>query len=184
MELKGSQTEKNLKSAFAGESQARNKYTYYSAKAREDGLEQIADFFEKTANNEREHAKVWFKLLNGGNLSETADNLQDGINCENFEWTDMYVGFAKIAKEEGFDKIANLFEAVGKIEKTHEEHYRMLLKNIKGDAKAESVSGREGGKIWECNNCGHVHIGSQPPEDCPVCGLPQGYFKLHPASFI
>jgi rubrerythrin len=188
MELKGSRTEKNLQNAFAGESQARNKYTYYAVKAREDGFDQIAELFEKTANNEREHAKVWFKLLNGGNISDTADNLQDGINCENFEWTNMYAGFAQIAKEEGFDKIANLFEAVGKIEKMHEERYRNTLKSIKSDikdeVKSESMSGREGGKIWECGNCGHIHIGPQAPQDCPVCNLPQGYFKLHPASFI
>jgi rubrerythrin len=184
MELKGSRTEKNLQNAFAGESQARNKYTYYAAKAREDGLEKIADLFEKTANNEREHAKVWFKLLNGGNISETADNLQDGINCENFEWTDMYAGFAKIAKEEGFDKIAGLFEAVGKIEKMHAERYRNFLKSIKGEDKGETTSGRGGEKIWECGNCGHIHIGSEAPKDCPVCGLPQGFFKLHSASFI
>ena len=185
MELKGSRTEKNLQNAFAGESQARNKYTYYSVKAREEGFEQIADFFEKTANNEREHAKVWFKLLNKGNIPETADNLQDGIKCENLEWTDMYVGFAKIAKEEGFDNIANLFESVGKIEKMHEERYRNLLKNIKGEAKSESKgeSGKGGKKIWECGNCGHIHIDPQAPEDCPVCGLPQGYFKLHSATF-
>ena len=155
MELKGSKTEANLRTAFAGESQARNKYTYYASKAKKEGYVQIAKLFEETAANEKEHAKIWFKLLNGGDVPGTADNLLDAASGENYEWTEMYAEFAKTAKEEGFDRIAYLFEAVGKIEKHHEERYRKLLENVK-DGLGFS---RDGECIWQCSNCGHVHIG-------------------------
>lgn len=174
MELKGSQTEKNLQAAFAGESQARNKYTYFASKARKDGYNQIAAFFEETANNEKEHAKIWFKLLNGGDLSSTADNLKAAAGGENFEWTQMYPGFAKTAREEGFTKIATLFEMVGEIEKHHEERYLALLKNVKDGL----VFSREGDMIWRCSNCGHIVVGKKAPGVCPVCGHPQAYFEL------
>ena len=160
--------------AFAGESQARNKYTYYASKAKKDGYEQIAAIFTETANNEKEHAKIWFKLLHGGEIPSTADNLADAAAGENYEWTDMYAQFAKEAKEEGFDHIAYLFEAVGAIEKEHEERYRRLLANVEGGL----VFSKDGDAIWQCMNCGHIHIGKQAPQVCPVCAHPQSYFQL------
>ncbi len=173
MELKGSKTEQNLMTAFAGESQARNKYTYFASKARKDGYEQIAAIFEETANNEKEHAKLWFKELNGGEISNTLDNLYAAAEGENYEWTDMYSDFAKVAKEEGFDRIATLFEMVGNIEKEHEERYRKLIENIKENV----VFSNEGDTIWICRNCGHVVIGKKAPEVCPVCKHPQSFFE-------
>lgn len=178
MELKGSKTEANLKTAFAGESEARNKYTYYASKAKKDGYVQIAQLFEETANNEKEHAKMWFKLLNGG-IGDTAANLSDAAAGENYEWTDMYATFAKEAREEGFDHIADLFEGVAKIEKAHEERYRKLLANVEGKA----VFSKDGDAIWECSNCGHIHIGKDAPEICPVCAHPQSYFKLRAENY-
>ena len=178
MELKGSKTEANLKTAFAGESEARNKYTYYASKAKKDGYVQIAQLFEETANNEKEHAKMWFKLLNGG-IGDTAANLADAAAGENYEWTDMYATFAKEAREEGFDHIADLFEGVAKIEKAHEERYRKLLANVEGKA----VFSKDGDAIWECSNCGHIHIGKDAPEICPVCAHPQSYFKLRAENY-
>lgn len=174
MELKGSKTEQNLKTAFAGESQARNKYTFFASKARKDGYEQIAEIFEETANNEKEHAKIWFKLLNNGAISSTAQNLKSAAEGENYEWTDMYAEFAKTAKEEGFDHIAFLFEEVGKIEKEHEARYLKLLNNINEGI----VFSRDGDRIWKCRNCGHIVIGKYAPEVCPVCGHPQSYFEI------
>lgn len=179
MELKGSKTEQNLMAAFAGESQARNKYTYYAQKAREEGMEQIAAIFEETARNEQEHAKLWYKALNGDKIADTATNLEDAAAGENFEWTDMYAKFAKEAKEEGFDRIAYLFEAVGKIEKEHEERYRALLKNI----ETEQVFARTGVMIWQCSNCGHIHVGEKAPEICPVCDHPQAYFQIQAKNY-
>ena len=179
MELKGSKTEQNLLTAFAGESQARNKYTYYASKAKKDGYEQIAAIFEETANNEKEHAKLWFKLLNGGDISTTSENLKAAAEGENYEWTDMYDRMAKEAKEEGFDKIAYLFEAVGKIEKEHEERYKKLLENVEGDL----VFSKDGDKIWKCRNCGHVVIGKYAPEVCPVCNHPQSYFEIKAENY-
>lgn len=179
MELKGTKTEKNLKEAFAGESQARNKYTYYAAKAKKDGYVQISKFFEETANNEKEHAKIWFKLLMGGAVPSTAANLEDAADGENFEWTDMYARFAKEAREEGFNDIAVLFEKVGEIEKDHEERYRALLANIQNEKvfkKAEAV-------VWECANCGHTHTGENAPEVCPVCNHPQSYFMVKAKNY-
>ena len=173
MELKGSKTEENLMKAFAGESQARNKYTYFASKAKKEGYEQIAAIFEETANNEKEHAKIWFKLLNGGEVPTTVDNLQAAADGENYEWTDMYAEFAKTAKEEGFDHIAYLFEGVGKIEKEHEERYKKLLANIND----ELVFSSEGDTIWICRNCGHIHIGKKAPLVCPICNHPQSYFE-------
>lgn len=173
MELKGSKTEANLMTAFAGESQARNKYTYYASKAKKDGYVQIANLFEETANNEKEHAKIWFKLLHDG-IGETADNLKDAAAGENYEWTEMYATFAKEAKEEGFDKIAYLFEAVGKIEKEHEERYLKLLSNVEGGL----VFSKDGDTIWQCSNCGHIHVGKTAPELCPVCSHPKAYFQV------
>ena len=173
MKLQGSKTEKNLMTAFAGESQARNKYTYYASKAKKDGYVQIASLFEETANNEKEHAKIWFKLLHDG-IPSTIDNLKDAANGENYEWTDMYATFAKEAREEGFDNIANLFEGVAKIEKEHEERYRALLANIENGTvfkKSENVE-------WKCANCGHIHTGDCAPEICPVCAHPQAYFEV------
>ncbi len=172
MELKGTKTEQNLMTAFAGESQARNKYTYYASKAKKDGYEQIAAIFEETANNEKEHAKIWFKLLHNG-MPDTKANLLDAANGENYEWTDMYEGFAKTAKEEGFDDIAYLFTEVGKIEKEHEERYRKLLDNI----ESGKVFIKEQPKMWICRNCGHIHFGEKAPEVCPVCNHPQSYFE-------
>ncbi len=179
MELKGSQTEKNLWTAFAGESQARNKYTYYASKAKKEGFVQIAKIFEETANNEKEHAKLWFKYLHDGDIPGTAANLLDAAQGENYEWTDMYAGFAKTAKEEGFDKLAYLFEAVGKIEKMHEERYRKLLHNV----EAQEVFKKAGIVMWECSNSGHIHIGEKAPEVCPVCAHPQAYFMVHPENY-
>ena len=173
MELKGSKTEQNLMTAFAGESQARNKYTYYASKAKKDGYEQIAAIFEETANNEKEHAKMWFKLLHDGNIPSTEENLADAANGENYEWTDMYDGFAKVAREEGFDHIAYLFEGVAKIEKEHEERYKKLLKNI--DDKLVFSSDEDA--IWVCRNCGHIVVGKQAPAVCPICSHPQSYFE-------
>ena len=173
MELKGSKTEQNLMAAFAGESQARNKYTYFASKAKKDGYEQIAAIFEETANNEKEHAKMWFKLLEGGEIKPTEDNLKAAAEGENYEWTDMYKGFALTAKEEGFDHIAYLFEEVAKIEKEHEERYKKLLKNIED----ELVFSSDGDTIWICRNCGHIVIGKNAPKVCPVCSHPQSYFE-------
>lgn len=172
-ELNGTKTEANLQAAFAGESQARNKYTYYASKAKKEGFEQISALFLETANNEKEHAKIWFKLLHDG-IQDTATNLKDAAAGENYEWTDMYAQFAKEAKEEGFDKIAYLFEAVGAIEKEHEERYLALLKNVEDGtvfAKGDVV-------VWQCANCGHIHVGTSAPQVCPVCDHPQAYFQL------
>ena len=173
MELKGSRTEQNLMAAFAGESQARNKYTYFASKAKKEGYEQIAAIFEETANNEKEHAKMWFKLLEGGSVKSTTENLKAAAEGENYEWTDMYAEFAKVAKEEGFDHIAYLFEGVAKIEKEHEERYKKLLKNIDD----ELVFSSEGDAIWVCRNCGHVTVGKKAPKVCPICEHPQSYFE-------
>lgn len=172
-DIKGSKTEANLLAAFSGESQARNKYTYYASKARKDGYVQIANIFEETANNEKEHAKMWFKLLNGG-IGDTLSNLKDAAAGENYEWTDMYAGFAKTAREEGFDHIADLFEGVAKIEKEHEERYLKLVQNIEGGL----VFSKDGDVIWQCSNCGHIVIGKKAPEICPVCAHPKAYFQL------
>ncbi|MCC8135215.1 MAG: rubrerythrin family protein [Ruminococcus sp.] len=178
-ELKGTKTEANLKAAFAGESEARNKYTYYASKAKKDGYQQIAALFEETANNEKEHAKIWFKLLHGGEIPSTLDNLKDAADGENYEWTDMYAGFAKTAREEGFEQIALLFEMVAEIEKAHEERYKKLIANIENGV----VFSRDGDKIWECRNCGHIVIGKEPPEVCPVCAHPQSYFQLKSENY-
>ena len=173
MELKGSRTEQNLQAAFAGESQARNKYTYYASKARKEGYNQIADLFEETANNEKEHAKIWFELLHDGEVPTTSVNLLDAAEGENYEWTDMYAEFARVAKEEGFTRIAFLFEKVGEIEKHHEERYRKLLANVEGDL----VFSRDGDTVWQCANCGHIVVGKKAPVKCPVCDHPQAYFQ-------
>ena len=179
MELKGSKTEANLMAAFAGESQARNKYTYYASKAKKDGFEQIAEIFLETADNEKEHAKMWFKELHGGEVPSTSENLLDAANGENFEWTDMYKEFAETAREEGFDRIANLFEGVAEIEKHHEERYRALLSNVDN----ELVFSKDGDKIWKCRNCGHICIGKKAPEVCPVCSHPQSYFEIKKENY-
>ena len=179
MELKGSKTEQNLMTAFAGESQARNKYTYYASQAKKDGYEQIAAIFEETANNEKEHAKMWFKELHGGAIPKTMENLLDAAAGENYEWTDMYDGFAKTAKEEGFDRIAYLFEEVAKIEKEHEERYRKLITNIEEGL----VFSRDGDKIWICRNCGHIVIGKDAPKVCPVCAHPQSFFEIKKENY-
>lgn len=171
--LKGTKTETNLMNAFAGESQARNKYTYYAGKAKKEGFEQIAKFFEETANNEKEHAKLWFKLLHDG-IPTTTTNLKDAADGEHFEWTDMYANMAKEAKEEGFDKIAYLFEAVAKIEKDHEERYLALLKNVKDN----TVFAKSDVSLWQCANCGHTHSGKSAPEMCPVCDHTKAHFEL------
>ena len=173
MELKGSKTEQNLMAAFAGESQARNKYTYFASKAKKEGYEQMAAIFEETANNEKEHAKMWFKLLEGGDIKSTVDNLKAAAEGENYEWTDMYAKFAEEARNEGFDHIAFLFEGVAKIEKEHEERYKKLLKNIED----KLVFSSEGDTIWICRNCGHVVIGKEAPKVCPICSHPQSYFE-------
>ena len=178
-ELKGSKTEKNLQEAFAGESMARNKYTYYASQARKDGYEQNAKIFEETANNEKEHAKIWFKLLHGDCIPSTAENLLDAAQGENYEWTDMYARFAQEAREEGFTKIAALFDMVGKIEKEHEERYRKLLANVEG----QLVFSREGDCIWECANCGHIVIGKKAPEMCPVCKHPKAFFQIKAENY-
>ena len=179
MELKGSRTEENLRTAFAGESQAHTKYLYYASKASKDGYVQIGKMFEETARNEKEHAKIWFKLLHDGGVPSTEENLADAAAGENYEWTDMYAGFAKPAREEGFDEIAFLFEKVGAIEKTHEERYRKLLKNIQDDV----VFSRDGDVIWECSNCGHIVIGKKAPEVCPVCNHPKSYFQIKAQNY-
>ena len=178
-ELKGTKTEKNLQEAFAGESQARNKYTYYASQAKKDGYVQIAAIFEETAKNEKEHAKMWFKLLHGGRVPTTTQNLNDAADGENFEWTDMYKKFAEEARAEGFEDIARQFEGVAAIEKEHEERYRKLLANIEGGL----VFSREGDMIWQCSNCGHIHIGKQAPEVCPVCNHPQSYFQIKAENY-
>ncbi len=177
MELKGSKTEKNLQAAFAGESQARNKYTYYASVAKKAGYEQIKAFFEETANNEKEHAKIWFKLIHG--ISSTLDNLKDAAQGENDEWTDMYPRMAKEAREEGFNEIADLFEGVAAIEKVHEEKYKKLFENI----EQKIVFSRDGDCIWQCRNCGHIHVGKEAPEVCPVCNHPQAYFELKKENY-
>ena len=171
--IKGTRTEKNLLKAFAGESQARNKYTFYASQAKKEGFEQIAALFTETANNEKEHAKMWFKLLNGG-IGKTVDNLKDAAAGENYEWTDMYPRMAKEAREEGFEEIAAKFEMVAEIEKHHEERYRKLLKNVQD----KLVFSRDGDCIWQCSNCGHIVVGKQAPEVCPVCAHPQAYFEI------
>ncbi|MBR4261483.1 MAG: rubrerythrin family protein [Clostridia bacterium] len=178
-DLKGTKTEKNLMDAFAGESQARNKYTYYASKAKKEGYEQIAAIFQETADNEKEHAKIWFKLLHDGEVPTTTQNLSDAAAGENYEWTDMYDRMAKEAKEEGFDHIAYLFEAVGRIEKEHEERYKKLLENIEGGL----VFSKDGDAIWKCRNCGHIVIGKQAPEVCPVCNHPKSYFEVKAENY-
>ena len=177
--LKGSKTEANLQTAFAGESQARNKYTYFASKARKEGFVQIAAIFEETAKNEQEHAKIWFKLLHGGEIGSTAENLLAAAEGENYEWTDMYAGFAKTAREEGFDDIATLFEGVAAIEKEHEERYKKLLANVKGDL----VFSKEGDAVWQCSNCGHIVVGKRAPEVCPICAHPQAYFQVRAENY-
>jgi rubrerythrin len=178
-ELKGSQTEANLWTAFAGESQARNKYTYFASKAKKEGFVQIAAIFEETAKNEQEHAKIWFKLLNGGAISSTAENLKEAADGENYEWTDMYAGFAKTAREEGFNEIADLFDGVAAIEKEHEERYKKLLANVKGDL----VFSKDGDAVWQCSNCGHIVVGKKAPEVCPICAHPQAYFQVRAENY-
>ena len=175
----GTKTEQNLLDAFAGESQARNKYTYYASKAKKDGYEQIAELFLETANNEKEHAKIWFKLLCGGDIPDTATNLQDAANGENYEWTDMYKKMAEEAKEEGFDHIAFLFEKVGDIEREHEKRYLKLLSNIKEGI----VFSRDGDQIWQCANCGHIVIGKKAPDVCPVCAHPKAFFAIKAENY-
>ncbi len=177
MELKGSRTEQNIRDAFAGERQARNKYTYFASKAKKEGYEQISKLFLETADNEKEHAKIWFKLLGG--IGTTAENLLAAAEGENFEWTDMYARFAKEAREEGFEDIAKLFEGVGAIEKEHEERYRKLLANVQGGL----VFSKDGDMIWQCANCGHVVVGKQAPEVCPVCAHPQAYFQVKAENY-
>lgn len=177
--LKGTRTEANLMAAFAGESQAYTKYTYYASKAKKDGYVQIGAIFEETAKNEKEHAKIWFKLLHDGGIPDTAANLADAAAGENFEWTDMYAGFAKEAREEGFDRIAYLFESVGKVEKEHEERYRKLLSNVEN----KLVFTKEGDAIWQCSNCGHIEIGKSAPALCPVCDHPQSYFQVKAENY-
>lgn len=174
MNLKGTKTEQNLMTAFAGESQARNKYSYYASKAKKDGYVQIANIFEETAANEKEHAKLWFKYLHGGAVPSTEENLKDAADGENYEWTDMYAQFAKEAREEGFEEIATKFELVGAIEKHHEERYRKLLDNL----QKKVVFTKDGDCIWQCANCGHICVGKQAPEVCPACAHPQSYFQL------
>ena len=169
----------NIQTAFAGESQARNKYTYFASKARKEGFVQIAAIFEETAKNEQEHAKIWFKLLNGGEISSTAENLLAAAEGENYEWTDMYDQFAKEAHEEGFEEIAKLFEGVAAIEKEHEERYRKLLANVKGDL----VFSKEGDAVWQCSNCGHIVVGKKAPEVCPICAHPQAYFQVRAENY-
>lgn len=178
MELKGSKTEKNLMEAFAGESMARNKYTYYASKAKKDGFVQIANIFEETAANEKEHAKMWFKYLNGG-IDDTAANLKAAAEGENYEWTDMYDRMAKEAHEEGFEEIALKFELVAKVEKEHEERYRKLLANVEGDL----VFSKDGDTIWQCINCGHIVVGKKAPQICPTCNHPQSYFQVKPENY-
>lgn len=178
-DLKGTKTQENLMKAFAGESQARNKYTYFASKAKKEGYEQIASIFEETANNEKEHAKMWFKLLNGGEIKDTVSNLKEAAEGENFEWTDMYERFAREAEEEGYDDIARMFRGVGKIEKEHEERYLKLLKNIEND----TVFNKEESTVWICRNCGHVHVGKKAPEVCPVCNHSKSYFEVKNTNY-
>ena len=180
MELKGSKTEQNLMAAFAGESQARNKYTYFASKAKKDGYEQIAAIFEETANNEKEHAKIWFKYLNGGEVPSTTENLKAAADGENYEWTDMYEEFARVAEEEGFKAIAAKFRGVAAIEKHHEERYRKLLENVKEGL----VFSKDGDTVWICRNCGHIHIGKKAPKVCPVCAHPQSYFEVKAENYM
>lgn len=178
MNLKGTRTEANLMSAFAGESMATNKYTYFASKAKKDGYQQIAAIFEETAGNEREHAKLWYKLLNDG-IGSTLENLGHAAEGENYEWTDMYDKFAKEAREEGFEEIAALFEGVAAVEKEHEERYRKLIANIEGGL----VFSKDGDTIWQCRNCGHICVGKQAPEVCPVCAHPQSYFQVKAENY-
>ena len=178
MNIKGTKTEANLRSAFAGESEANTKYTFYASKAKKDGYEQMADIFAETAKNEKEHAKIWFKLLHDG-IPSTEANLLDAALGENYEWTDMYAGFAKEAREEGFDDIATLFEGVGQIEKEHEERYRKLLANIEEGI----VFSRDGDMVWKCANCGHIHVGKKALDVCPVCQHPQSYFEIKAENY-
>ena len=178
-ELKGTKTEANLQTAFAGESQAATKYGYYASAAKKDGYNQISAIFEETAGNEKEHAKLWFKLLHGGKVPGTPDNLADAAGGENYEWTDMYDKFAKEAREEGFEQIALLFEGVGRIEKEHEERYRKLLANI----NEGKVFSRDGVYVWKCRNCGYIHVGESAPEVCPVCAHPKAYFELKAENY-
>ena len=175
----GTQTEKNLEAAFAGESQARNKYTYYASRAKKDGYEQIAALFLKTADNEKEHAKMWFKELHDGAVPDTVTNLNDAADGENYEWTDMYEGFAKTAEEEGFKELAAKFRMVGEIEKHHEERYRALLKNV----ETQEVFQKSEVKVWECRNCGHIVVGTKAPQICPACAHPQSYFEVHAENY-
>lgn len=175
----GTQTEKNLEAAFAGESQARTKYTYYASRAKKDGFEQIAELFQKTADNEKEHAKLWFKELHGGEIPGTAANLLDAAEGENYEWTDMYEGFAKTAEAEGFPVLAAKFRLVAAIEKRHEERYRALLKNV----EMQEVFAKSEVKVWECRNCGHIVVGEKAPQICPTCAHPQSYFEIHVDNF-
>ena len=178
-DLKGTKTEKNLQEAFAGESMARNKYTYFASKAKKDGYVQIAALFEETAKNEQEHAKLWYKYLNGNKINGTAQNLKDAAEGENFEWTNMYDRMAKEAREEGFDEIADQFEGVAAIEKHHEERYLKLLKNV----EEKQVFSKDGDCIWQCSNCGHIVVGKQAPEVCPVCNHPQSYFQIEARNY-
>ena len=179
MELKGSKTESNLMNAFAGESQARNKYTYFASKAKKEGYEQIAGIFEETANNEKEHAKMWFKLLNGGDIPSTKENLKAALEGENYEWTDMYVEFAKMAEEEGFPELAAKFRLVAVVEKHHEERYRKLLENV----ETMKVFEKSEVKIWECRNCGHIVVGTNAPDVCPTCNHPQSFFEISAENY-
>ena len=177
MELKGSKTEANLQTAFAGESQARNKYTYFASKAKKEGYEQIAALFLKTAENEKEHAKLWFKELSG--IGDTAENLLSAAEGENYEWTDMYEEFAKTAEEEGFTELAKRFRLVAAVEKHHEERYRALLHNV----ESKEVFEKSEVKVWECRNCGHIVVGTKAPEVCPTCNHPQSYFEVHAENY-
>ena len=178
-DLKGTRTEANLMAAFAGESQARSKYTFFASKAKKDGYVQIANIFEETAANEKEHAKMWYKLLHGGSIGSTLENLKDAADGENYEWTDMYDTFAKEAREEGFEEIAILFDMVGAIEKEHEERYRKLIANMENGL----VFSKEGDAVWQCTNCGHICVGKKAPEVCPVCAHPQAYFEIKAENY-
>ena len=179
MELKGSKTEKNLMAAFAGESQASVKYQYYASQAKKDGYVKIQNIFTETSNNEKEHAKLWFKALHGGKVPTTTENLKDAASGENYEWTDMYAGFADTAEKEGFPELAAKFRAVAAIEKHHEERYRALLHNV----EAQEVFAKSEVKVWECRNCGHIVVGTKAPEICPVCAHPQAYFEINAENY-
>ena len=179
MELKGSKTEKNLMTAFAGESQARNKYTYFASKAKKEGYEQIAAIFQETADNEKEHAKLWFKALHGGKIPNTEENLKDAAAGENYEWTEMYAEFAQVAKEEGFDELAAAFKLIASVEKEHEERYNKLLDNLEKGI----VFSRTGECVWQCRNCGYIHVGKSAPEICPACKHPKAYFQIKPENY-